>query len=374
MPPDLKPNTGGFFNFTPMKNKNKLLPNTQLYWLSQFGGWFIYWLVLSLVNIMLNGNEENRSELWQEQMGLTIFLVIGLLTTHFYRLYVKQRKWILLPVGKLIVRVVLSVFLLSFIILFTYTAVLRLLNIFSQESLTNELLFLRIFINVSVIIGLWIATYFSVQYFRNYRKAQVQKLMQEAQIKEATLNKLRSQLNPHFIFNSLNSIRALISEDPEKARGSITALSNIFRKTLQLDKSTKVSFNEELQIVKDYLKLEKIRFEERLEYNFEFDDEIYSWQVPPLMLQTLVENGIKHGISTLTKGGVINVKGKVENDIAVFVITNSGSLNDETENGRKKYGLKNTRERLQLLYDGKGSILLKELDNNTVQTTLTIPK
>ncbi|MGB0429462.1 MAG: sensor histidine kinase [Bacteroidia bacterium] len=299
MPPDLKPYTGGFFNFTAMENKNKLLANSQLYWLSQFGGWFIYWLVLSLVNIMLNGGDANRAELWREQIGLTIFLIIGLLTTHFYRLFVKKRKWITLPVGQLILRVLISVFVLSFVILFTYAAVLWFFNIFTFENLSSKLLLLRIFINVSVIISLWIATYFSVQYFRNYRKAQVQKLMQEALIKEATLNKLRSQLNPHFIFNSLNSIRALVSVDPEKARDSITALSNIFRKTLQLDKSTKVTLSEELQIVEDYLKLEKIRFEERLEYSFDLDNEVFTWQVPPLMLQTLVENGIKHGISTL---------------------------------------------------------------------------
>ncbi|MFY0674591.1 MAG: histidine kinase [Bacteroidia bacterium] len=349
------------------------MANKQLYWLSQLGGWFIYWLVLSLVNIMLNSGE-NREDLWREQIGLTIFLIIGLLTTHFYRAFVKKRNWTSLPVGKLIVRVVVSVLVLSFIILFSYTGALRIFNIFTFENLKNELLLLRIFINVSVIISLWIATYFSVQYFRNYRKTQLQKLKQESLIKEATLNKLRSQLNPHFIFNSLNSIRALVSADPEKARDSITALSNIFRKTLQLDKSTKVSFAEELQIVEDYLKLEKIRFEERLEYFFDLDEEVFKYGVPPLMLQTLVENGIKHGISNLTKGGVIKLEGKENNGNAIFTITNSGNIT-ENNSKRKGYGLQNTRERLQLLYEGRASIKLEEIENDDlVRTELIIPK
>lgn len=321
---------------------------------------------------MLNSGE-NREDLWREQIGLTIFLVIGLLTTHFYRWFVKKRNWTALPVGKLIVRVIVSVFVLSFIILFSYTISLRLFNIFTFENLKNELLLLRIFINVSVIISLWIATYFSVQYFRNYRKAQVQKLMQESLIKEATLNKLRSQLNPHFIFNSLNSIRALVSADPEKARDSITALSNIFRKTLQLDKSTKVPFSEELQIVEDYLKLEKIRFEERLDFSFNIEENVFRYGVPPLMLQTLVENGIKHGISNLTKGGILKLEGKEQDGKAVFTITNSGNI-VENNGKRKGYGLKNTRERLQLLYEGRASVKLEETDNDFVKTTLIIPK
>jgi sensor histidine kinase YesM len=372
MPPDRMPKARWLCLTCSVKSKKKILANNQLYWLSQLGGWFIYWLVLSLVNIMLNSGE-NREDLWREQIGLTIFLVIGLLTTHFYRSFVKKRNWTALPVGQLIIRVIVSVFVLSFIILFSYTFSLRVFNIFTFENLKNELLLLRIFINVSVIISLWIATYFSVQYFRNYRKAQVQKLMQESLIKEATLNKLRSQLNPHFIFNSLNSIRALVSSDPEKARDSITALSNIFRKTLQLDKSTKVPFSEELQIVEDYLKLEKIRFEERLDFSFNIEENVFRYGVPPLMLQTLVENGIKHGISNLTKGGILKLEGKEQDGKAVFTITNSGNI-VENNGKRKGYGLKNTRERLQLLYEGRASVKLEETDNDFVKTTLIIPK
>lgn len=343
-----------------------------MYWLSQLGGWFIYWLVLTFVNILLNGAKEEKEGLWNEQIGLTVFLIIGLFFTHTYRLFVKKRNWVSLPVGKLITRIIISVLVLSIAILVSYILVLFALGVLEPANLDDELLLLRIFINVSIIISLWIATYFSVQYFRNYRMAQVHRLTQDALLKEATLNKLRSQLNPHFIFNSLNSIRALVSVDPEKARDSITALANIFRKTLQLDKAILVSFKEELQIVEDYLKLEKIRFEERLEYSFEFEDGIFNTKVPPLMLQTLVENGIKHGISTLPKGGFLKVKGIIDGEKAIFTICNSGVL--ITDKRSKGYGLKNTRERLQLLYDGRGSITLEAHSETSVLTTLVLPK
>ncbi|MBI1184920.1 histidine kinase [bacterium] len=361
-----------FFNIGPLNTKRKLLPSEQIYWLLQAGGWFLYWLVSTLVNIYINGLPDKRRQLWQEEIGVTLFVIFGLLVTHIYRWHVKSNKWVNLPVGRLVRQIIVSIVLLSIAIAATYLGVLWRLGIILSNEL-SYLLLIRIYINTAIIISLWIAIYFSVQYFNNFRKTQVQKLKQDALIKEATLNKLRSQLNPHFIFNSLNSIRALVLIEPDKARDSITALSNIFRKTLQLDKAIEVSFGEEMQIVEDYLKLEKIRFEERLEYSWEIEPEVYGIKIPPLMLQTLVENGIKHGVSTLTTGGFVQIKAVSNVDATRIEIRNSGNLKPR-QGGRKGYGLQNTRERLNLLYGNGAEIKLEQEAANVVLTTLTIPK
>ncbi len=119
-----------------------------------------------------------------------------------------------------------------------------------------------------------------------------------------SLERLKSHINPHFIFNSLNSIRALVDENPERARTAITELSNILRSSMQVEKMETVPLNKELDIVKDYLALEQMRFEERLKIELDIDEDTLNQPVPPMMLQTLVENAIKHGISKHYKWGV----------------------------------------------------------------------
>jgi len=332
-------------------------------------------MLLTFVNTLRfgeGGEESNIAELWREQAQLTIIVILGFTITHIYKVYVKRNMWVLLPVSKLIARLLVSVLVLTLMVLIPFLFIINVANLANMEDLSNSGIVLGAFFSVALIISLWVAIYFSVQYFKNYRKSQVARLKQDALLKEATLNKLRSQLNPHFIFNSLNSIRALVTVEPEKARDSITALSNIFRKSLQLDTCLRVAFDEEMQIVKDYLQLEKIRFEERLNVDYDIEDEVYSAKVPPLMLQTLVENGIKHGISNLPKGGVLKLRAKAYEKSYHFEIVNSGRLIEN--NGRKGYGLKNTKERLELMYEGKASINIENRGTENVLTTLIIPK
>src|SRR5690606_21948627 len=144
-----------------------------------------------------------------------------------------------------------------------------------------------------LLFALWFVMYFLVHFLDNYNTS----LKYEAKINEIRLNHLKSQLNPHFIFNALNSVRALVDEDPIKPKTAITRISNMLRFSLMMDKKQTIEFGEELNTVKDYLELESIRFEERLEVVYHIEDESYSYKIPPMMLQTIVENGIKHGVS-----------------------------------------------------------------------------
>ena len=188
------------------------------------------------------------------------------------------------------------------------------------------------------------------------------------------LNHLKSQLNPHFIFNALNSIRALVDENPVKSKQAINQLSNILRSSLASDKKRLTKFDDELKIVKDYLGLEHIRFEERLKTEFEIHPDSHRFYVPPLMIQTLVENGIKHGISKLTAGGLIRMETQVENDRLKIRIHNSGRLVNGERKGYTGLGLKNTIQRLKLIYGDDASFRILNENDNFVLTEVIIPQ
>ena len=146
----------------------------------------------------------------------------------------------------------------------------------------------------------------------------------ESLVKELQLKTIKSHINPHFIFNALNSIRALVDENPERARTAITELSNILRSSMQAEKTETTTLEKELSIVKDYLELEQIRFEDRLKVEYDIDEDTLDQQVPPMMLQTLVENAIKHGISKQLNGGLIRVTSDFTDRHHELIVENTG--------------------------------------------------
>jgi LytS/YehU family sensor histidine kinase len=208
-------------------------------------------------------------------------------------------------------------------------------------------------------------------YVMKSRKQQMDTLQLEALVKELELKTIKAHINPHFIFNSLNSIRALIDENPQRARDAITELSNILRSSLSAEKGETVSFNEELKIVKDYLALENMRFEDRLTVEYNVDEETLSQQVPPMMLQTLVENAIKHGISKQVRGGMVKIISDIKGNFHQLSVQNTGYLNG----GAKKtgFGLSSTQDRLHLLYGDKAKFEIKQLNPTLVEARILIP-
>lgn len=199
-------------------------------------------------------------------------------------------------------------------------------------------------------------------------------LKYDAAIYEIKLNRLKSQLNPHFIFNALNSIRALVDENPVKAKNAITQLSNILRNSLIMDNQRLIKFNDEIKTVKDYLELEYMRFEERLKTEWNIHPDSEKCTVPPLMIQTLVENGIKHGISKLVEGGTIQVCTYVSNDKLVVEIRNSGQYLNGFSKDAGRYGIENTKERLKLLYGDTATFNIYNENDKQVITEVVIPQ
>ncbi len=293
-----------------------------------------------------------------------------LIVTHGFRMVVSRGKWIYLPLHKLIPSVFVAVFIMGLVVYFLLIPVNLLLGrLYNPATAFDVLLILIQSTFYFVLFFLWAVFYFAYHYFDQYNKS----LKYEATMIEIELNNLKSQLNPHFIFNALNSIRALVDENPKKSKLAINQLSNILRNSLASDKKGLTNFDEELKIVMDYLGLESIRFEERLKTEFDIHPESQRFLVPPLMIQTLVENGIKHGISKLTRGGVIQLKTEVVDDRLKILIRNSGHLVNGSKS-KSGLGLENTVQRLKLIYGDEATFRIVNETDNFVLTELIIPQ
>ncbi len=294
-------------------------------------------------------------------------ILFYIVLTHLFRWYVLRVGWLKFKWYSLLPRFFIGTFVLGvlhtlFIIISTW-----LTGDLNPESDLNVLsLVANLFVSMTMFL-IWSLFYLSFHYFERYNRS----LQYEASLKEVELNNLKSQLNPHFIFNALNSIRALVDENPAKSKDAITRLSNILRNSLSSERQKLIPFDDELKTVKDYLELESVRYEERLKTAFDIDPNSNSYLIPPLMIQTLVENGIKHGVSTLKGGGLIKIITKVENNSLRIIILNTGKF----VNGRAKgmgYGLSNTEKRLELIYGEEASFSIGN-EGNEVKTEILIP-
>jgi two-component system LytT family sensor kinase len=338
----------------------------RLYWTLQIVGWLSY----ALLQIIVFSLEK------EIPIRRVIFFIVEALiclgVTHFFRYFLNRFKWLGLSVPKMIPRVLVSITLLGFVIYFLRVPVSIVLKVVNVQRLafdTTQILGFGFF--YVFLLFLWSLFYFTYHYIERYNKS----LKYEASMIEIELNNLKNQLNPHFIFNALNSIRALVDENPLKSKQAINQLSNILRNSLTFEKRGLTKFDDEMKIVKDYLGLESIRFEERLKTEIDIHPGSSSFMVPPFMIQTMVENGIKHGISKLTEGGIIQIKTLVSDNRLKVQIRNSGHL----LNGARKtktggMGIRNTKHRLKLLYGEKASFKIVDENNNFVLTEIVIPQ
>jgi two-component system LytT family sensor kinase len=339
----------------------------RLYWTLQIGGWLLYAVVQIFSAIIAGGGTPDRiTFLFLESM-------LPLIVTHAARAIFKPGAWLKIGVPRLIARVLLMSLLCGFVYYFLRLPVSYMVGMYDGEVAFDLGWILGLSSVYAVIFFLWFVLYFTFHYFDQYNKS----LKYEASMVQIELNNLKSQLNPHFIFNALNSIRALVDENPDKSKQAINQLSNILRNSLATDKKGLTKFGDELKIVRDYLGLEHIRFEERLKTEFDIHPDSHKFYVPPLMIQTLVENGIKHGISKLTAGGVIQIKTTVENGRLNIRIRNSGRLVNNDKKDKKKpggLGIKNTIQRLKLIYGDEASFRILNENDNFVVTELVIPQ
>jgi hypothetical protein len=216
----------------------------------------------------------------------------------------------------------------------------------------------------------WQVTYLAALALRRANQFEATALRMEVQAKDSELRALQAQVNPHFFFNSLNSIRALVYEEPDAASQMIDQLASLMRYALQSGQSETVPLHKELEAVEAYLAIEKIRFEERLRASIDIEPGLENVKIPPMSLQTLVENAVKYGVEMSTTGSEIRISARRAGGNALIEIANAGAIRaigDST-----KVGLTNTRKRLALSMGEQASLQLSE-SSGWVRATLQFP-
>ena len=337
------------------------------YWIFQFMGWGLY----GVVGLVFQGM---FAEIGWRNIGLVISgCAILLFLTHYYRFYSKQNHWETLSFGKLVLRILVGTFLMAVVSQLLVSALMVwVFDLLGGQKYSFVILGMYVFQN-QIILICWSLIYFSFHAFRNRQIEQVERWRLQAAVNDAELTALKAQINPHFIFNCLNNIRALVLENPEKSRDMITHLSDLLRYSIRLNEKPLVALEKEIEIVENYLKLESIHYEERLKYSIAVDPAALKQQVPPMSIQLLVENAIKHGISRLPEGGRIDVRARnEEGGIKVSVINTGQLIESDPSNPDSGIGLRNSQERLNLLFPSDCHLEIHNFDSSTVEASFSL--
>jgi len=354
-------------------------PKSQLvYWIFQLTGWGFYSISRFIGGVTI-------INLPWVHFGLELLCVdaLGFGLSHWLRDYVRRHQWRALPIRKLIMRMIAAAIVcgipLGVLTQFTDVALLQDPNEF-LEGMSSALRFqlalpvaiaLEI-VNWSAVFLLWLTIYFTAIAVREHRSAQLIQSEMARALQLAELRLLKTQLNPHFLFNALNTVRSLIADNPGRAQSAVTHLANTLRYTLSSRQDELVTLSQEMDIVADYLDLESMRFEDRLRIEKQVSADAAGVRIPVMLLQTLVENAIKHGIAELPAGGLLRISAAVQ----------EGMLNLQVENPRpasptramhESVGLRNARDRLRLLFGARASLDL-DLSQPAVATArLRVP-
>lgn len=349
--------------------KNKLqLSKRQIYWLCQIFGWSSI-VVVETINytFIIAGSFQ-----WMYITSFGKQAILGILVSHFYKVLFIKKSTFEKPLKRLWVKGLLDTFNISLIITIIILTP-DLINEWNEIATQIPLVIIEItgrIMNQARYIVVWIIIYYMYQVLHRNRAIMIEKLQMENMLTTTELELLKTQLNPHFLFNALNSIKALILIDAEKARHAIIQLSELLQFSLLYEKQPLISMKEEIYKVEKYLELEKIRFGNRLVYNLDVSKAAMEMQVPPALILTLAENAIKHGITQLPDGGEILVTGQLEAEKLIIEVSNSGQLKGENIKG---IGLKNVRSRLKSLFGESASLELRKQGVDKVISRVCYP-
>lgn len=355
----------------PSSTSLHLFRASATYWATQLAGWGAFTGLFLLWNYFTGTLTPDATKV------IALVFVTGILASHLFRGFILRNAWAQRDLGFVIPRLVLYSLVLGVVAFLVLGTVHDLSFSGFKPLLTAPApdLFARV-LNWTVLLFLWSLCYMGHAYFIRHRREEIRNLRLETANRENQLNNLRAQMNPHFMFNALNGIRALVDENPEQAKRAITQLSAILRNAMATVKRKLVPLGEELDIVKAYLALEAMRYEERLRTRFDVAPGLEREQVPPMLLQTLVENAVRHGVANLPGGGEVVITVQRTDGGLLMSIRNSGRYepghSPQGDNRRQGIGLRNTRRRLEMLYGGRAHLTINNLDG-TVVTEVVIP-
>jgi two-component sensor histidine kinase len=328
-----------------------LLARINWYWTFQLAGWG----ALALFNSVYGGSSQLRIVVTIACWGS----LGGLLLSHLWHGILRRRGWA--ADGLRWSRIVPSLVLLAAVQTASVTAAFHVMyppgTIRGLAWLPGALLFwFGVFLT-------WTVFYFTALSLRRATHLEAETLRLQLHGREAELRALQAQVNPHFFFNSLNSVRALIFEDREAAAHMVDQLAGLMRHALQSSQHATVPLSAELDAVRAYLAIEQIRFEERLRVSFDIAAGVDHVRVPPMALQTLVENAVKYGVEASADGGDIRITARRASpaDGAALLqieVANTGALREPGNS--TCVGLRNARQRLQLACGEHASLALRQ--------------
>jgi sensor histidine kinase YesM len=337
------------------------------YWFCQAAGWGLW----GAANLIAAAGLVQHEQYARTAALMLCLPLIGVAVSHLVRHYFRRDAWQTRSIASLAARIVW----VSLAAALASTAMHTSLSLFCVHAVKgNELKPVGFFVIIlmwATLYGLWLIIYTGVHTYARTRQSELLRLEAEAAASEAELRALKMQVNPHFLFNCLNSIRALILVNPDAAQDAVTRLSTILRYSLQSDRRKLVRLDEELEAVADYLCLEQIRFEQRLRSSIEVDEAARAVEIPPMLVQTLVENAIKHGIAKLSEGGEVRLTAACSERGMQLSVVNPGRL--EVAGDGTGLGLENARRRLWLLC-GAGATLSLGDGDGTVRAEVWIPR
>jgi two-component sensor histidine kinase len=333
------------------------------FWQLQTLGWIVFYFVLLLAVLPYHKAEEFRN---QTIACAIMFVASCLLRPRCRSLLRRPLSWMALELRAS----AWSVGVATVAAFISELAIVRVVRLVWIDLLVNVLQF-------SVVLFLWCTLYFSIKQWQKSSRERERLLAAEAEAREARLSALRYQLNPHFLFNSLNAASTLVLKgEATQATRMLSQIASLLRASLDSPLASEIRVSEELDFAKKYLAIEQTRLGERLQIVLDLAPESLNASIPSMLLQPLLENAVRHGVTRLKEGGVIAIQTRVENNRLRIVLRNSGppsSHHPGSSENRRGIGLANTTERLRRVYGSTCDFRLRWLEGGGCELEINLP-
>ncbi|MBN2009095.1 histidine kinase [candidate division KSB1 bacterium] len=342
-----------------MMHFEKIRKHVSPFWALQIGGWLSIWLMYIAMHSVKEPISPNNI------LGLFITYLTGFLITIPLRYYNRRLGYQGRSVQFIAMNMLVSSLVLSLI--WFWIDIFASIPLHGMPILEMNLHWIKFIWSWSsylMVIIIWSSLYFVIKFYREWNEQKVRTEQANRMAQSAQLQMLRYQLNPHFLFNSLNSIRALIDEDKDHARQMITELSEFLRYSLISKNFKDVPLSEELDAIRHYFEIEKIRYEDKLEVAFEIDPLAEEYPVLSFLIHPLVENAIKYGMKTSDMPLKIRIKARVVEDTLQVEVCNTGKWVEpqqhEDDEMSTNTGLDNIRQRLDNAFPNQYSLIVEQ--------------
>ncbi len=363
-------------------------PSQKAWWQGRWARWMLVWVIWTFVGLVFTLQGYFTSYRSERPTAFTESLYVQMTWSYLWalvtplvlwatsRLPIERHNWVRnsllhLPIGIILSIVVTAIGHVAIWLNWSW----RMGKPFSIERMGRFIVG-----NFSEGIGMYMLIAlmsYAFSYYRQYREGQVRTFQLEAQLSQAQLQALKMQLHPHFLFNTLHSISALLNQDTEAARKMITRLGDFLRLTLENSGTQEVTLQQEMEFLKCYLEIERVRFQDRLMTHINVAPAALGAKVPNLILQPIVENAIRHGIAPRSRPGRIEIRAEPHNGTLRIQVRDNGPGMPEHRSSdnlfRKGLGLTNTKTRLDRLYGADHLFALSNNPDGGLLVTLEIP-